>query len=135
MRAAASLIIGLFFGAVGAMLQAYVLLVGGKHVPVGAVLMVLTLVLVARACAWWARSRWGAALFSIGWLIASLVMASTTSAGDLVITNGSRQLAYLAVGAMLLAAASGFPLLPEDDTPAAPRADAEAGAGAVVGDA
>ena len=122
MRIAASFVLGLFLGFVGAMLQTFVVRVGTVPVPVGAALVLIALVLVARACAWWVGSRWGASSFSVGWLAATLIMATTSTSGDLVLTNGIRQLSYLVVGAMILAAASGFPLLPDEDEPApAPR--------------
>ena len=121
MRILASLVLGLFFGFVGAMLQTYVVRVGTVPVPVGAALVLIALVLVARACAWWAGSRWAACSFSTGWLAATLIMATVSTTGDLVVTNGIRQMSYLVVGAMILAAASGFPLLPDEDEPAPVR--------------
>ena len=118
MRIAASFVLGLFLGFVGAMVQTYVVRIGTTPIPVGAVLVLIALVLAARACGWWVGSRWGASLFSAGWLVATFTMATTSPGGDLVITSGTRQLAYLIVGATILAAASGFPLLPGHDEPA-----------------
>ena len=117
MRAAFLVLLGLAAGTVGAMLQTFVVWVGDVPLPVGAVATVLVVVLMARAAAWWVRSRWGAIVFSVSWMAATLLMASTTPGGDLVLSNGTRQLAYLVLGAMLLAAASGYPLLPADDAP------------------
>ena len=119
MHAAASLVLGLFLGFVGAMVQTYTPLVLGVRLPAGAVLALVAVVLVARACAWWSGSRLGAITFSVGWLVATLIMGSSTADGDLVLDSGTRQIAYLILGTMALSAASGFPLLPEDDTPAA----------------
>lgn len=129
MRLAASLAVGLFFGFVGAMLQTYVVLVGSTSVPVGALLVLVALVPVARACAWWVGSRWGASAFAVGWLASTLLLATTSGNGDLVITDGTRQLVYLVVGAMVLAAACGFPLLPADDPPVDPSENPLDGAG------
>ena len=113
-RAASVALVGLFLGFLGAMVQTYVVRVGGQSLPVGVALALVALVLVARACAWWVDSRWGAVLFSSAWLVTTLLMATTTSGGDLVVSAGDRQLAYLVIGAMVLASACGFPLLPGD---------------------
>ena len=117
MRAAALLVLGLFFGFTGAMIQTHTLVVGSVRLPTGAVLVLVATVLVARAGAWWQGSRLGAVTFSVGWLAATLMMGSETGAGDLILTSGTRQMAYLIGGTILLAAACGYPLLPQDDRP------------------
>lgn len=117
MRALMVIVLGLVAGMIGAMLQTYVLRVGEVVIPVGALAVVVVLLLLARASAWWVGSRRGAILFSVPWLISTLAMATTTPGGDLVINAGARQAVYILGGSMLLAAACGFPLLPEDDTP------------------
>ena len=119
MRAAALLVLGLFFGFTGAMIQTHTLAVGSVRLPTGAVLVLVATVLVARASAWWQGSRLGAVTFSVGWLAATLMMGSETGAGDLILTSGTRQMAYLIGGTILLAAACGYPLLPQDDRPEA----------------
>ncbi len=126
MRALALLVLGLFFGFIGAAIQTHILALGSVRLPSGVVLMLVAVVLVARAGAWWQGSRLGAVTFSVGWLAATLVMGTESPAGDLVITDGTRQLSYLVGGSMLLAAACGFPLLPEDDTVPA-NADSDPG--------
>jgi hypothetical protein len=100
------------------MVQSYTPQVLGVRLPVGVVLALVAVVLVARACAWWSGSRLGAITFSVGWLAATLIMGTSTADGDLVLDSGTRQMAYLILGTIALSAASGFPLLPEDDTPA-----------------
>ena len=117
MRAAALLVLGLFFGFTGAMIQTHTLAVGSVRLPTGAVLVLVATVLVARAGAWWQGSRLGAVTFSVGWLAGTLMMGSETGAGDLILTSGTRQMAYLIGGTILLAAACGYPLLPQDDRP------------------
>ena len=122
MRIAATLVLGLFVGFIGAMVQWYAPTVAGRSVPVGAALTLLAVVVLARACAWWVRSRWGAIGFSVGWLAATLMMGTETPGGDLVLSGSgdaavSRSLVYLLIGTMALSAACGYPLLPEDDTP------------------
>jgi hypothetical protein len=126
MRAVTSLILGLILGVVGAMVQTFTPLVLGLRMPLGAAMALVAVVLVARACAWWTGSRLGAITFSVGWLAATLIMGSTTAGGDLVLDSGNRQMAYLALGTIALSACCGFPLLPEDDSPAVDQG-AEAG--------
>ncbi len=119
MRVAASLVLGLFLGFVGAMLQTWTTSVGTITIPVGVILVLAAILAVARACAWWVGSRWGSIGFSAGWLGATLMMGTQTPGGDLVLSSGTRQIAYLILGTLLLSAASGFPLLPEDEGAAA----------------
>jgi hypothetical protein len=129
MRAAALLVLGLFLGFAGALIQTYTIALGSVRLPAGALLSLVAVVLVARAGAWWQGSRLGAITFSAGWLGATLMMGSTTGAGDLILSSGTRQVGYLIGGTILLAAACGYPLLPADDTPDQPvsaRAGAEA---------
>jgi hypothetical protein len=134
MRAAALLVLGLLFGFAGALIQTFTVTVGSLRLPVGALLTLVAVVLVARAGAWWQGSRLGAMTFSVGWLAASLMMGSKTGAGDLILSSGTRQMGYLMGGTILLAAACGYPLLPADDTPERP-VPAQAGAGAEATDA
>jgi hypothetical protein len=117
MRAAALLVLGLLFGFIGALVQTQTVLVGSVRLPTGMLLALVATVLVARAGAWWQGSRLGAITFSVGWLAATLMMGSESSAGDLILSAGTRQMSYLIGGTILLAAACGFPLLPADDTP------------------
>lgn len=119
MRAAALLVLGLFLGFVGALVQAWQAWVGPALIPVGTLMVLACLVPVSRACAWWVDSRWGAISFSVGWLAATLMMSTQTPGGDLVLSAGTRQIAYLMGGTMLLAAACGYPLLSPQDEPAA----------------
>jgi hypothetical protein len=116
MRAAASLVLGFLVGVVGAMVQTWTVPAGGQALPVGTVLVLAALLPLVRACAWWTGSRAGAITFAVGWLAATLMMGTTTAGGDLVLSSGTRQIAYLILGTIMLSAASGYPLLPEDDT-------------------
>jgi hypothetical protein len=117
MRVAALLVLGLFLGFVGALLQTYTTAVGSAQLPTGAVLALVAITFVARAGAWWQGSRWGAISLSVGGLTATLLMGMQTGAGDLILTSGTRQIGYMIVGTIVLSAACGLPLLPEDDQP------------------
>lgn len=119
-RAVGLVLVGLFLGTVGALLQAYQVRVLGALLPLGMVVALAALVPVARAGAWSMGSRTGAVALSLGWLGATLVMGTQTPSGDLVLDSGTRQIAYLIGGTVLLSAACSFPLLvPEEPVPGA----------------
>jgi hypothetical protein len=101
----------------GAILQAQRVQVGTVWIPTGFFVAIAVLVPLSRAAAWWLRSRLGAVYLGIGWLIGTLAMGTSSPWGDLILDSGTRQLAYLVIGAVLLAAAATLPLL--DDDPAA----------------
>ena len=116
MRAAALLVLGLFFGFTAAMIQTHTLGTAGS--------VRLPTVTRARSQLCWSPGRRlvgrgpACARDLLGrWLAATLMMGSETGAGDLILTTGTRQMAYLVGGTILLAAACGYPLLPQDDTP------------------
>ncbi|MCW2620488.1 MAG: hypothetical protein JWL64_90 [Frankiales bacterium] len=89
------------WGAVLTMLR-----LGGTPVPVG-----LLLVAALGPCCWWGgdlkRSRWGAAGPAILWAVLVLPMMSQRREGDLIVTGSLRGIAYLAVGALACATATG----------------------------
>ena len=114
MRAAALVLVGLAAGFIGAMLQTFVVWVGDVPLPVGAVATLVVVVLLARC----------------GRLVGALALGSDRLLGGLAgrpagdglddprrrpgAQQRTRQLGYLVVGAMLLAGACGFPLLPAE---------------------
>jgi hypothetical protein len=110
-------LVGLLLGFAGAAGQWWTVEVAGVDLPVGAVLGLVTAALVVRAAAWWVGSRAGAIAGSVGWLAATLALGTTSPSGDLILSSGTRQVAYLVVGSMVLAACCGFPLLPDEDAP------------------
>lgn len=124
MRAVAIVVLGLFVGLSGAALQTHTTTVGSLTLPTGALLVLACLVPIARACAWWVDSRWGAIAFALAWLPATLAMATTSPGGDLVISSGNRQVGYLVGGSLLLAAACAFPLLSPGEPGAPAPSDA-----------
>ena len=111
LRVLALLVGGLLLGTAGAFVQADRLLVGGTAVPWGVVLVLVTLVLAVRGGAWLVRTRWGGAAVGVGWLAATLLFATSSPSGDIAITDGGRQLAYLALGVLLATIAALIPLV------------------------
>jgi hypothetical protein len=110
-RVLALLLLGVMVGVFTAILQAQRIQVGQVWVPTGVVLALAVLVPIARAAAWWLRSRWGAACLGLGWLVATLTLGTSASRGDLILDSGPRQISYLVIGSVLLAACATFPLL------------------------
>lgn len=108
--------IGALVGLYCAILQAMRITIGSIVIPLGLVVALACLLPIARAGAWWVGARWGALTIGIGWLAATLAMATRTPWGDLVIDSGGRQVAYLVTGTALLSLAATFPLMPARDT-------------------
>ncbi|MFM7147812.1 MAG: hypothetical protein ACKOE2_01755 [Actinomycetales bacterium] len=121
-------LIGLLIGVLGGFVQAdrWVVAVpwGVLAVPWGTALVLLTLVLTVRGACWLACSRWGGGLLFAGWVIATLAMATQTPSGDLAISAGARQWAYVLAGVVLGSASTTFPVLtPHADTIMEPGRD------------
>ena len=102
---------GFALGTVGAFVQAVRGSVGPVPVPWGAALVLLTLVLLVRGGSWLVGTRWGGVAVLVGWLGATLALAVSSPSGDVAITDGGRQLGYLALGVLLGTAAATVPLV------------------------
>ena len=89
-----ALLAGLAFGMVGAFLQAATYEVGPVTIPVWAILVLLTLLVIIRAITVAYGSRKPALAFFLGWLIASTVLALPLPGGDQVIADGAVQVFY-----------------------------------------
>lgn len=111
MRALALLLLGMILGLLGAIVQAQRVHIGSVTIPIGMLVALGVLVPICRAAAWWMRSRFGGFCLAIGWLIATLAMGTSSPWDDLVIDSGLRQMAYLVLGSLLLAASATFPLI------------------------
>jgi hypothetical protein len=116
-RLLAVALVGLLLGFAGAAGQWWSVSVLGVRLPVGALLGLVAAAFVVRASAWWVGSRAGAIASAVGWLAATLMLGTTSPSGDLILSSGTLQVAYLVVGSMVLAACCGFPLLPDEDAP------------------
>lgn len=105
---------GFAFGVVGAFTQAYRLVFAWNGstvvIPWGVVVTLAFLFAFVRGAAWLIRTRWAGASLFVGWIVATLVMAVESPSGDLALSGGGRQMAYLFVGAVIGAASATFPL-------------------------
>ena len=103
----AFLIAGILLGTVLAFWQAVRLVLGPLTIPWGAIIAVILLVAAIRLATNAAGSRWlGVAVFA-GWLIATVMFASSTPwAADIVLSSGARQLGYLLGGVIAGSAAA-----------------------------
>lgn len=106
------LIGGALVGSVCAIVQAGRLSVGAMSLPWGLVLSLAALVTLTRAASWFDRSRIGGVLFFIGFLVMTLAAALPGPGDDLVLSSGSRQMAYLGLCAVLGAMSAQWPLPP-----------------------
>ena len=103
------LLAGLAIGIAGAFLQGARILVGGVTIPWGLVVALVALLVLVRAGIEVTRSRWGGWIVLLAWIAATVAFAAELPSGDLVISAGGRQMAYLLGGVIIGAAAATVP--------------------------
>ena len=103
------LLAGLVIGIAGAFLQGARFLVGGTTIPWGLVLALVALLVLVRAGIEVTRSRWGGWIVLLAWIATTVAFAAELPSGDLVISAGGRQMAYLLGGVIVGAAAATVP--------------------------
>lgn len=105
---------GVVLGVAGAFVQAQRGIVelpwGLTPIPWGVPVVWIALVSGVRGGAWLVRSRWGASAVAVGWLTATVLLSTKTASGDVALSGGGRQFAYLIVGVILGSAAASLPL-------------------------
>jgi hypothetical protein len=106
-------VMGVWVGVGGAFMQAQRVITSfGEYViviPWGLLLMLTVLVLMTRLATVATETRWGAWLFFTGWLASTILLAAESPSGDLAISSGGRQLAYLFGGVILSVAIATLP--------------------------
>lgn len=109
------LAIGLVIGVVGGFVQSmrWVTPLAGLALPWGAVLATATALLAVRAAVWLLRRRSAGWVTLTGWVVGTLVVATRSPSGDLALSAGTRQWAYVLAVVVLGAAASTFPIRDE----------------------
>jgi hypothetical protein len=103
------LLVGLAIGIAGAFLQGARFLVGGVTLPWGLVVALVALLVLVRAGIEITHSRWGGWIVLLAWIAATVAFAAELPSGDLVISAGGRQMAYLLGGVIIGAAAATVP--------------------------
>ncbi len=115
--AAGLFLVGALIGLVGAFVQAQ----RGQAdffwvnvtVPWGLLLVWVVLIAVIRGGAWAIHSRWGSWAVLAGWLVLTIVMAAESPSGDMALSGGGRQMAYLLGGVIVGSAAATLPVRAE----------------------
>lgn len=98
---------GFVLGSVLAFWQAARLVLGPVTIPWGLIVALTLLVGGVRLAVNAASSRWAGSAVFTGWLAATIIFATQTPwAGDLIISSGPRQLAYLLGGVIVGSAAA-----------------------------
>lgn len=100
---------GIVLASIGAFLQGARWTVAGTTIPWGLVVSLVALVVLVRAGVDLMASRWGGWLILVSWIAVTVAFAAELPSGDLVISAGGRQMAYLLGGVIVGAAAATVP--------------------------
>lgn len=105
----ACLAAGIVIGAVGAFLQGARWIIADVAIPWGLILALIALIVLVRAAVDLTGSRWGGWIVLLAWIAVTVAFAAELPSGDLVISAGGRQMAYLIGGVIVGAAAATVP--------------------------
>lgn len=109
-----ALVVGLVIGFAGAFVssQHATIEVAGNalSIPWGVPLVWGALLCAIRGATWLVQSRTGGWILAVGWLAATVLMATESPSGDLAIPGGARSMTYLVGGVILGTAAATLPL-------------------------
>jgi hypothetical protein len=123
-RVIALLVMGMVIGCLGAFVQEETfsldVLWGTLTVPIGMLIALAALTSSIRAGAWGSKTRMGAWAIFLGWLIATIAFSAKNASGDLIITSGLREGAYVLLGVVLGAFAATLPVRKVSADPMAP---------------
>jgi hypothetical protein len=103
------LLLGLLVGVGGAFVHYMRLSVGGAKLPTGTLLGVLAAGGVAFSAGVLLRTRLGAVVPSVGWLISGMLLSSPKGEGDLLIGGAAIDYGFLVGGVALLLALCALP--------------------------
>ena len=105
----ACLLAGVVMGVVGAFVQGARWVVADASLPWGLVVSLVALIVLVRAGVDLTSSRWGGWIVLLAWIAVTVAFAAEMPSGDLVISAGGRQMAYLLGGVIVGAAAATVP--------------------------
>jgi hypothetical protein len=107
-------LVGVAIGVAGAFVQAQRLVLdtpwGLTAIPWGVPVVWITLVAAIRGGVWGLGTRWGGWAVAAGWLVATVAASAESPSGDVALSGGGRQLAYLLGGVILASAAASLAL-------------------------
>lgn len=108
--------VGLLIGLLGAFVQAHrsILIFSDRYlvIPWGVLIVLGVLIASIRGVALASSSRAAAWLVLAGWIVVTIFLANETAGGDIAVSSGARQWAYLLGGAILGSAAATLPARP-----------------------
>lgn len=107
-------LVGVAIGVAGAFVQAQRLVLdtpwGPSPLPWGVPVVWIALVAAIRGGVWGLGTRWGGWAVAAGWLAATVAASAESPSGDVALSGGGRQLAYLLGGVILASAAASLAL-------------------------
>jgi len=101
---------GFLIGLITGFVQASKWTIGSVPIPWGIAASVFLIWVAVRLPSYEVRSRLVGLLVMIGWLIATIMLAIKTPAGDQVLVGDTQSLVYISIGAVTVGVAAGWPL-------------------------
>lgn len=113
------LVLGFLLGVLGSFEYSWCdVAAGGVRIPLGAILIAVGVAVACRLAGWGMRSRTGAAVPAVGWLVATYLLSVQRGEGDLVVTGTPAGYLYLFGGLILVTTAVVLTPLARPGTPA-----------------
>jgi len=108
---------GFLLGLLTGFLQACTFKIGSIPIQWGLVAALFLIWIAVRLPSYDVRTRWAGILVSIGWLIATVMLAIRTPAGAQVLIGDTGSMVYIALGSVCVGVAAAWPLIYKDETP------------------
>jgi hypothetical protein len=108
---------GFLLGLMTGFLQACTFKLGSIPIQWGLVAALFLIWVAIRLPSYDVRTRWAGILVSLGWLIATVMLAIRTPAGAQALVGDTGSMVYIALGSMCVGVAAAWPLIYKDEAP------------------
>lgn len=106
---------GFLLGVMTGILQACTFKIGTVPIPWGLAAALFLIWIAIRLPSYDVGTRWVGVLVALGWLIATVMLAIRTPAGDQVLVGDTESMVYIALGSVCVGVAAAWPLLRRQD--------------------